>query len=218
MANVTLRYGEDEQTGLPRLEDPSGTLCADELEAIRREIDRQFERLAAGPDEQTLELNGSAGHGSSSRFRVTVSERGRRCPVLLLEAIESPDAIPLDIPDEPTSVPPGRWQAQFLANVAEWLGEVAARKTTSQTPLDFVLADLRALLRKNPQAFARLLFAGYLHVGDALSLRHGEPADNHYARAAQALAALPNSPLPEGVLDPLLPQTNGEAADERTAR
>jgi hypothetical protein len=210
MGNAQLRYCEDEQTGLPRLEDPSGTLSADDLEAVRREIDRQLERLAAGPDEQILELNGSPGHGPSSRFRVTVAERGKRCPVLLLEPIESPEALPLDAADEPALMPPGRWQAQFLAEVAEWLAEGAARTSTSRTPLDFVLADLRALLRRNPQAFAQLLFAGYLYVGDVLSLRHGEPADNRYARAAQALAAFPNQGVPEGVLDPLVPRSDGE--------
>jgi hypothetical protein len=200
---LNLRYCEDEQTGLPRLEDPSGNLSAADLEAVRREIDRQFERLARGPDGQILELNGAAGAGLPNRFRVTVTARGRRCPALLLEAVEPPETLPVDAPDE---LPPagGRWQPQFLAEAAEWLAG-AAEERSGRTPLDFVLADLRALLRKHPHLFARLLFAGYLYVGDALSLRHGEPEDNRYARAAQALAGFPDKPVPEGVLDPLLP-------------
>ena len=36
MVNLTLRYGEDPQTGLPRLEDPGGALSAAALEGIRR--------------------------------------------------------------------------------------------------------------------------------------------------------------------------------------
>jgi hypothetical protein len=218
MENVHLRYCEDEQTGLPRLEDPSGTLSVDDLEAVRREMDRQFERLAGGPDGQILELNGSTGPGPFSRFRVTVADRGKRCPVLLLEAVEPPEARSQDASDEPTSAPaPGRWQAQFLAEVAEWLARGAAGESNSRTPLDFVLADLRALLRKNPHTFARLLFAGYLYVGDALSLRHGEPVDNRYARAAQALAEFADKRVPEGVLDLLLPRRNDEAVEPRAA-
>jgi hypothetical protein len=211
MENVHLRYCDDEQTGLPRLEDPSAILSAADLEAVRREIDRQFERLAGGPDGQILELNGSTGPGPFSRFRVTVADRGKRCPVLLLEAVEPSEARLLGASDEPASAPaPGRWQAQFLAEVAEWLAEGAAGENNVRTPLNFVLSDLRALLRKNSHTFARLLFAGYLYVGDALSLRHGEPADNRYARAALALAEFPNISLPEGVLDPLLPRSDGE--------
>ena len=115
------------------------------------------------------------------------------------------------LPEVPANLP-GRWQAQFVAEVAEWLAGAAA-DGAARPALDFVLGDLRALLRKDPGRLARLLFAGYLYVGDALSLKHGELGDNRYARAAQALAQLPDQPLPEGTLDPLLPPPDGAAAE-----
>ncbi|MCI0462380.1 MAG: hypothetical protein L0Z62_35965 [Gemmataceae bacterium] len=105
---------------------------------------------------------------------------------------------------EDAATPLGRWQAEFLAEVAELLaGE--ADSSRARSPLDFVLTDLRTLLRKDVRRVALLLLAGYLHVGNALSLRHGEPDDNHYARAAQALVELAGPALPEGALDALLP-------------
>jgi len=108
---------------------------------------------------------------------------------------------------------PGCWQRAFLVEVAE---QLATRNAgSSRTPLDFVLADLRALLRKDPSTFTLLLFAGYLHVGDALSLRHGEPGDNRYARAACALHRLQGAALPEGALDRLLPAPDEAAAATR---
>jgi hypothetical protein len=76
---------------------------------------------------------------------------------------------------------------------------------TAATSLTFVLGDLRALLRKDPHTLALLLLTGYLHVGDTLSLKNGEPGDNRYARAAWALARHAGGALPEGTLDPLLP-------------
>jgi hypothetical protein len=82
----------------------------------------------------------------------------------------------------------------------------------ARAPLDFVLGDLRALLRKDPNQFTLLLFAGYLHVGDALSRKHGESDDNRYARAARALSQLAGAAPPQGTLDPLLPKPGGSPA------
>src|SRR5437868_5708129 len=87
-AGLTLRYEEDPATGLPRLDDPSGSLSAADLAALRREIDRKFERLASGRDGQWLALDGVAGPHLPQYFRVTVTERAKRCPTLLLEAAE----------------------------------------------------------------------------------------------------------------------------------
>ncbi len=105
---------------------------------------------------------------------------------------------------ENAATPAGRWQAEFLTEVAELLAE-GADNGQAHGPLDFVLTDLRRLMRKDVRTFALLLFAGYLHVGDALSLRHGGPGDNPYARAAQALVELVWAALPEGTFDALLP-------------
>jgi len=86
--------------------------------------------------------------------------------------------------------------------LAEWLAGVPGGGARSS--LDFVLADLRAVLRKDPRKFMHLLLAGYLHVGDVLSLKHGEADDNPYARAASLLDERAGDSLPPGVLDPLL--------------
>jgi len=117
-------------------------------------------------------------------------------------------ALPLREPEadaakeEPLSPAPGRWQLAFLAEVAEALA--TSDTSTSRSPLDFVLADLRTLLRKDPRKFALLLFAGYLHVGDALSRGHGGSGESKYAQAARELVRLTNGTLPEGALAPLL--------------
>jgi hypothetical protein len=190
---------------------------------IRLAVDRQFARLAGGPDGQLLTLNGAARPGLPCHFRVTVTEREKRCPALLLEAVEPPPAVgdpttaTEDLPPESLTTLAGRWQAQFLAEVAELLAGAPGDSAT-RSPLDFVLADLRALLRKDPRKFTLLLFAGYLYVGDALSLGHGESEDNRYARAAYALAQVAGTELPEGVLGPLLPAPTASANEPVAAR
>jgi hypothetical protein len=204
--------------GLPRLEDPGGSLSAADLEVLRREIDRQFERLVGGgEDRQRLALNGSASPDLPQHFWVTVTERDKRCPTLLLEPGEPPaetdgaaaptgEALP-----EPSPGPEGRWQSRFLAEMAERMADTSVG-AAARAPLDFVLGDLQALLRKDPYQFTLLLFAGYLHVGDALSRKHGESGDNRYARAALALSQLAGAAPPEGALDPLLPKPAGSPA------
>lgn len=202
MTSLTLRYGEDPATGLPRLDDAGVALPAATLEVLRRAIDRQFERLVRGPDGQVLALDGEGGPDLPGQFRVTVAERDRRCPTLLLEAVEAPPAVESRAAPQEAAAPepqPGRWQAQFLAEVAELVAD-APRDDGLHSPLDFVLADLRAVLRKDPRKFAWLLFAGYLHVGDALSLKYGEGGDNAYARAARILTRCAGAALPEGAL------------------
>jgi len=47
MQSLILLYAEDPATGLPRLEDPSGQLSANQLDELARAVERQFERLAA---------------------------------------------------------------------------------------------------------------------------------------------------------------------------
>ena len=160
-------------------------------------MDSQLEGLAGGPDGRLVTL------GDGRRFRVTVLDRGKRCPTLLLEETE----------EDAEAAPPGRWQTQFLAEAADLLA--GAAEGGAHAPINFVLADLRALLRRDPRALTLLLFAGYLHVGDALSLRHGEPGDNRYARAACALHRLQGAALPEGALDRLLPAPDEAAAATR---
>jgi hypothetical protein len=211
---LTLRYGEDPVTGLPRLEDPGAALSAADRDALEGVLSRQFERLASGPDGQLLTLDGEVGPSVPRQFRITVTEREKRCPTLLLEAVEppheanGPPAAEQTV-ESPSPAAPGRWQAEFLAELAELLA--GAGREDRRSPLDFVLADLRALLRRNPHRFALLLFAGYLHVGDALSRRYGEGDENRYARAARALVESLGDSTPEGALAPLLPATEGEA-------
>src|SRR5436305_1578895 len=64
--------------------------------------------------------------------------------------------------------------------------------------------DLRALHRKDARTFTLMLLAGYLHVGDALSRRSGEPGDSRYAAAADAVRRLAGESLVARALDPLL--------------
>src|SRR5690606_11069268 len=98
------------------------TLSAQDLDLLAREIDRHFERLASGPDGQVLELNGSIPSGLPRRFLVTVAERDRRCPTLVLEAVSPPPSeAGGDEAGEPPSdlalSGPGRWQGQFLGEL-----------------------------------------------------------------------------------------------------
>jgi hypothetical protein len=207
MTSLTLRYREDTATGLPRLEDPSGSLSAADLDALRRAIERQFDRLAGGPDGQLVALNGPAG-APPRHFRVRVLERGKRCPTLMLEAAAPPlEAEDATVPEEgrPEAVPaaPVRWQGQFVAETAELLADRAGDGGL-RSPLRFVLADLRALLRKDPRKLTLLLFAGYLHVGETLSRRHGETGASQYVRAAEALLQRAGDALPDGALAPLV--------------
>jgi hypothetical protein len=159
-------------------------------------------------------LNGSDGLHPPRHFRITVQDRHRRSPTLVLEAVEAAEVLAEQGPSGAASVPassagsPGRWQVQFLAEVAE-LATRAQEDSASISALDFVLRDLRTLLRKDPDKFTLFLLAGYLHVGDALSLRYAGQDDNHYLQAARALAEVAGPSLPEGVLASLLP-----AADE----
>jgi hypothetical protein len=193
MRRLTLRYREDPATGLPWLDAPDDVLSAAELEAVRRAVARQFERLAVGPDGQFLDLDGEDGPGLPLRFRVTVSEREKRFPTLTLEANEP-------APSGPPGA--GRWQAGFVAAAADMLAGLGEGE--GRSALDFVLGDLRALLRKAPSRLTLLLFAGYLHVGAALGRRHGAAGDERYVRAAADLARRAGADLPDGALDPLL--------------
>src|SRR5438477_11694427 len=93
MESLTLRYGEDPATGLPRLQDPGGRLALADLEALGREVGRHFERLAHGPDGQLLSVDGTAGPHLPRHFRVNVTDRDRRCPTLLLEAVPPPPPV-----------------------------------------------------------------------------------------------------------------------------
>src|SRR5436309_6242117 len=155
MTSLILRYAEDPATGLPCLEDLSGRLSRAELEALGRAVEGDFERLAGGADGQLFDLDGAIGPNLPRHFRVTVADRDRRCPTLLLEAVAPPEPevkTPADAAaEEPLSAAPGRWQFAFLAEIAERLADTAA--SSSRSPLDFVLADLRTLLRKDPCKF-----------------------------------------------------------------
>ncbi len=206
MTSLILRYAEDPATGLPCLEDPSGRLSSAELDALGRAVEEHFERLTSGADGQLLDLGGAVGPNLPRYFRVTLADRDRRCPTLLLEAVAPPEpgvrTAANAAAEEPLSAAPGRWQLAFLAEIAERLADTAA--SSSRSPLDFVLADLRTLLRKDPRKFTLLLFAGYLHIGDALSREHGEAGESKYAQAARELVRLTNGMLLEGALAPLL--------------
>lgn len=187
---VLFRFGPSPATGLPQIEDPEGQLTAAAREEWQRHLDRQFESLASGPDGQlvTLPENGAA----TRSFRVTVKQRHRRCPTLVFEEVEpEPD-------DGPGEGPEGRWQAEFVAGVADLAGSAP-----EGADLQFVVKDLRSLLRKDPQLLQLLLLAGYLHVGEALAQAHGEKG-GRYAASARALAQLAEGRLPPGTLDPLL--------------
>jgi len=220
MAGLTLSFREDPATGLPQLHDPSGRLSAVVRADLARAVQGQFERLAQGPDGQLITFEDLPGSVFPRQFRVTVQERGKRCPTLLLEAVEPlppadvPSGSRMAQPAESAAVVPNRWQGQFLAEVAEFLGE-SAGDGRARSPLDFVLTDLRVLRRKNPHAFTLLLLAGYLHVGAVLSRRHGEDDDNGYTRGAQALSQFAQDELPAGVLDPLLLPRDGPAHTAR---
>jgi len=218
MNTLTLRYSEDPTTGLPRLEDPNGNVGPADLEVLQREIDRHYERLIGSPDGQVLALNGNSPLQLPRHYRVTVQDRDRRSPTLLLESVEvvqpnegtsSPEESPLaetsavEVPEPPAPASPGRWQVEFLAEVAELVASARGESAT-RSPLDFVLGDLRALFRKDPRKLTLLLLAGYLHVGDTLCLRQGNASDNRYVPAARALAQVAGEALPEGVLGPLL--------------
>src|SRR5207244_925280 len=87
MTSLILRYVEDPATGLPRLEDPSGRLSGVELDALGRAVEGDFERLASGVDGQFLDIDGATVGHLPRQFRVTVADRDRRCPTLLLEAV-----------------------------------------------------------------------------------------------------------------------------------
>ena len=205
MARLTLRYAEDPTTGLPRLDSPEGHLSAADLDVLCREIERSYERLASGPDGQLLTLDSLDDSRLPQHYRVNVTERGKRCPTLQLEAadpVESDNVLPDE--DEPSSEPlPERWQGRFLTEVAEWLSSMPGNGA-DRSSLDFVLADLRAVLRRDPKQFLLLLFAGYLHVGDVLTMRHGDLSENPYLRAADELVRHASDSFPEGVFDPLL--------------
>ena len=208
MDTLTLRYAEDPATGVPRLEDPSGTLDAADLDALGREVGQHYERLVRGGDGRLFTPAVPDDPRLPRHFRVTVADRQKRCPTLVLKAVPPPEPTaggPAPEPSRSGSFPaaPARWQAEFLAELAELLAG-ASGEGGGRSPFDFVLGDLRALWRRDPRTFTLLLFAGYLHVGDVLSLRHGEGADNSYARAAEALARLAGNAIPEGALDPLL--------------
>src|SRR5262245_57550691 len=114
---LTLRYAEEPATGLPRLEDPSGRLSPEDAQALRGALARHFERLASGPDDQLFTLDAAVSPDLPRHFRVTVQQRGKRCPTLLLEAIEPTLAESLQ--DRPK--PAGRWQSQLLAELADLL-------------------------------------------------------------------------------------------------
>jgi len=221
MTRLTLRYGEDPTTGLPRLEDPSGRLGPADLDALGQEIGRHYERLIGGPDGQLFALNGSGPPHPPRHYRVTVRDRSRRTPTLVLEAVEvvetdggqgTPEAPPAEAA---SPAPPGRWQVEFLAEVAE-LAASARGDGGTRSPLDFVLGDLRALLRKDPRKLTLLLLAGYLHVGNALCLQHDGSGDDRYVQAARTLARVAGEVLPQGVLGPLL-SPPGEVAGESAA-
>jgi len=88
MTSLTLRYGEDPTTGLPRLEDPGGRLGPADLAGLQREISRHYERLIGGPDGQVFALNGAGSPHPPLHFWVTVEDRSRRAPTLVLEGVE----------------------------------------------------------------------------------------------------------------------------------
>jgi hypothetical protein len=96
----------------------------------------------------------------------------------------------------------GNWQAGFFAELAELFAD--GSNPAQQSPIDFVLSDLRAVLKKNPKVFALLLFAGYLEAADAICRRHGTPLENRYVAAARMLKDRFGNVLPEGALDLLL--------------
>ncbi|HYT90076.1 MAG TPA: hypothetical protein VEL76_15320, partial [Gemmataceae bacterium] len=216
MPSLTLRYSEDPVTGLPRLEGQGGSLSSDALESLQRELGRRFEYLASGPDGQLVALDGLTDEDGPCHFRVTVTERDKRCPTLLLEAVPPPeqqeDICSEETPGGACPTPRHHWQRRFLAGLADLLASVPGDGRRS--PFDFVLADLRGVLRKNPRAFALLLCAGYLYLGNALSLRHGESGANRYAQAAQALLQFAEDSLPDGALASLVtgPVASGSAS------
>jgi hypothetical protein len=159
-------------------------------------------------------LNSATGLQLPQHFRVSITEGEKRCPTLLLEAVEAPPEVTdagtrarEALPDLPL-IPEARWQNQFLVAAAEWVS-AAGEDGAVRAPLDLVLSDLRVLLRKDPGKLTLLLLAGYLHVGNTLSLRHGDSGDNLYTQAAESLAQVTGGVLPDGVLTPLLPQSAG---------
>src|ERR1041385_6511539 len=124
MTKLTLQYREDPSTGLPRLDDPEGKLLATELDIVCRELEHQFERLASGCD-NLLDLNGQSGPNLPQRFLVTVTDRSRRCPTLLLEAAptenneEAEQAGNDETTEDDSSPARGCWQRLFVAEVAD---------------------------------------------------------------------------------------------------
>src|SRR5207249_1960270 len=84
-------------------------------------VKSQLERLAQGRDGQLITFEDLPGSVFPRQFRVTGQERGKRCPTLLLEAVQplppadATSGSRMAKPAESASVFPNRWQGQFLA-------------------------------------------------------------------------------------------------------
>src|SRR5205823_8455600 len=113
-----------------------------EFGAMGRDVDRNCERLVGGEDGRLFAPEVPAGPRLPRWFRVRVTDRQRRCPTLVLEAVPPPE--PDGVPGTPETPPaespppvpvPGRWQAEFLAELAELLAATPAGAVHS--PLDF---------------------------------------------------------------------------------
>src|SRR5262245_24533201 len=153
MTRLTLCYSVDPATGLPRLDAQYRSLTPADLDALRLEIERNYDRLAHASDGQLVTLHGRSASSLPRHYRVTVTDRDRRSPTLQLEEadpLEDDDAAAAD--NTGPAPPAGRWQGQFLLEVADWLADVPSRGSTLSS-LDFVLADLRAVLRQDPRKF-----------------------------------------------------------------
>lgn len=202
---LALIFRENPTTGLPRLEDPTAQLASADLELLQQYFHKRYQELVSTPEESIFTLDDSLPPHLPHHFRVSARwEERQRCPVLILTAVESaapddrfPAASLANGQDRLTS---DRWQVTFLAELADLLAAETADQSR-RSASDFVLSDLRALLKKNPQVFLLLLYAGYLHIGDALSLKNGHDANNKYVEAAHWLTTHFADLLPDGIFD-----------------
>lgn len=206
MDTLTLIYREDPMTGLPRLEVPDANLNEADLRELKEQLHQRYQQLVAAGENQVISLNGSLGSGVPKNYSVSIQwHEGKRCPTVVLRSVQLEESARLaeeDTPLIPTSPGSRNWQVDFFENLAELLSE--CNTSGKRSALDFVLADMRAVWKKNPKTLTLLLLSGYLHCGDSISRHHGAPLENKYVEAARLLAEHFKVTLPEGTLNPLL--------------
>jgi hypothetical protein len=197
MATGFLTFNRDATRGLPALGVQGMELSQAARQVLEEDLRRDYTTLILSNGRVYSCERRVDGLPVPARFRVQVREgTDPRCPEVRLEPLFEPPST-VSRPPRPEYSP--NWQAGFRHDVRKSFAPhvLSQLNTPDHVALDFVLHELEQLGEQHQEVLLPLLVAGYIALGERMSVDHDQERLGLYVLAARAVDTLFQSLFPE---------------------